>query len=181
MSDTAWRPSGTELPSPADDDGVREVLADTTTLALATAGPDGRPFGTPVFFAADDDLGLVFFSDPDTLHVQHVVGRPEASATVYPATGNWTEIRGLQVAGTVERIQPGDAWETAWAAYVGKFPFVADLRPIVDASWLLVLRPSWVRLIDNRRGFGFKCEWARGRAWAEAPWPAAVTEAGEQG
>ena len=37
MSDTAWRPSGTELPSPADDDGVREVLADTTTLALATA------------------------------------------------------------------------------------------------------------------------------------------------
>lgn len=179
MSDTDWRPSGTELPTPAADPGVLEVL-ETTTLALGTAGPGGTPFGTPVFFAADRDLALVFFSDPDTLHVQHLVGRPDASATIYPATGDWMEIRGLQVAGTVERILPGDGWERAWAAYVAKFPFVAELRPIVDASWLLALRPTWIRLIDNRRGFGFKCEWTRGPDWAEEPWPAAVEEPADQ-
>jgi uncharacterized protein YhbP (UPF0306 family) len=179
VSETDWRPTGTELPSPADDAGVLEVLA-TTTLTLGTAGPVGRPFGTPVFFAADPDLGLVFFSDPDTLHVQHVIGRPEASATIYPEIEDFMEIRGLQVAGTVERILPGDDWERAWGAYAAKFPFVAGLRPIVDAAWLMVLRPTWIRLIDNRRGFGFKAEWARGEAWEEEPWPAALDEEPDQ-
>ena len=67
----------------------------------------------------------------------------------------------------VERIEPGPAWEAAWAAYVRKFPFVAELRALIDASWLLALRPTWIRLIDNRRGFGFKREWLRGPEFDE--------------
>lgn len=167
MRELPWRPIAPAEGSPADELGVREVL-ESTTLSLSTAGPTGRPFATPVFFAADGDLGLVFFSDPDTLHVRHVIGRADAAAAIYPATGDWTEIRGLQVAGTVERIHPGESWELAWAAYVRKFPFVADLRPLVDASWLLILVPSWIRLIDNRRGFGFKREWLRGPDFDES-------------
>ena len=167
MRGSEWRPVGDAEGSPADEPGVLEVL-ETTTLSLATAGPGGRPFATPVFFAADDDLGLIFFSDPDSLHVRHVIGRTEAAGTIYPATGDWMEIRGLQIAGAVERIHPGHTWERAWEAYVRKFPFVADLRPIVDASWLLVLVPSWIRLTDNRRGFGFKREWVRGPDFDEA-------------
>jgi uncharacterized protein YhbP (UPF0306 family) len=155
-----WRPLGSAPPAPGDDPAVGEILQ-TSTLALSTAGAGGQPFATPVFFAADDDLGLVFFSDPDTLHVRHVVERAAAAATIYPETSDWLEIRGLQVAGVVERILPGDDWEASWAAYVRKFPFVANLRPLVDNSWLLVLVPSWLRLIDNRRGFGFKREWLR--------------------
>jgi uncharacterized protein YhbP (UPF0306 family) len=161
VTDREWRPAGSAPPTPADDPAVAEIL-ETTTLALATAGMAGRPFATPVFFAADDELGLVFFSDAATLHVRQVVEQPLAAATIYPSAGDWLEIRGLQVAGAVERIEPGPAWEAAWAAYVRKFPFVAGLRALVDASWLLVLRPTWIRLIDNRRGFGFKREWQRG-------------------
>lgn len=162
MSEPDWRAIEPADGRPEDEPAVVELLAETTTLALATASPGGRPFATPVFFAPDENLGLIFFSDPDTLHVQHVLERLQAAATIYPATGDWTQIRGLQVAGRVERILPGDAWEQAWDAYVRKFPFVADLRPLVDASWLLILVPSWIRLIDNRRGFGFKLEWTRG-------------------
>ena len=161
MSGLQWRPAGSGPPTPADDPEVAELLT-TSTLALATAGPSGHPFATPVFFAADDDLGLIFFSDPDTLHVRHLVGRPPVAATIYPETADWLEIRGLQVAGSVERILPGEGWERAWEGYVRKFPFVANLRPLVDSSWLLLLVPTWIRLIDNRRGFGFKREWLRG-------------------
>jgi uncharacterized protein YhbP (UPF0306 family) len=161
VSDGDWRPAGGAPPTPTDDPAVLEIL-ETSTLALSTAGPSGRPFVTPVFFAPGDDLGLVFFSDPGTLHVRHTLSRPEVAATIYPATSDWLEIRGLQLAGTVERIQPGEAWERAWRSYTLKFPFVAGLRPLIDSSWLLVLLPSWIRLIDNRRGFGFKREWLRG-------------------
>jgi uncharacterized protein YhbP (UPF0306 family) len=161
VTDLVWRPVGRAPASPADDEAVAEILA-TSTLTLSTAGPSGRPFATPVFFAAADDLALVFFSDPDTLHVRQAVEQPLAAAAIYPATGEWLEIRGLQVAGAVERILPGEAWERAWEAYVAKFPFVAALRPLVDSSWLLALVPTWIRLIDNRRGFGFKREWLRG-------------------
>jgi uncharacterized protein YhbP (UPF0306 family) len=161
VSGLRWRPAGNAPPTPADDPAVLEIL-ETSTLALATAGASGRPFATPVFFAADQDLGLVFFSDKDTLHVRQALEQPLTGATVYPVADDWLEIRGLQVAGAIERLQPGPAWEAAWAAYVRKFPFVEALRPLVDASWLLVLRPSWIRLIDNRRGFGFKREWLRG-------------------
>jgi hypothetical protein len=41
---------------------------------------------------------------------------------------------------------------------------VGGLREIVDQNWLLVLVPEWIRVVDNRRGFGFKREWRRGRA-----------------
>jgi uncharacterized protein YhbP (UPF0306 family) len=161
MTSFDWRPGAGAPAQPDDDPAVEEILS-TSTLALSTSGPTGRPFGTPVFFAATETLDLVFFSDPGTLHVRHAVERPEVAATIYPETGDWLEIRGLQVAGSVERILPGPDWERAWAAYVRKFTFVANLRPLVDSSWLLVLVPTWIRLIDNRRGFGFKREWLRG-------------------
>jgi uncharacterized protein YhbP (UPF0306 family) len=167
VTDGDWRPTGNAPPTPLDDPAVLEIL-ETSTLALATAGAGSPPFATPVFFAVDDDLGLVFFSDRETLHVRQAMEQPSAAAAIYPATSDWLEIRGLQVAGSVERIDAGPAWERAWTTYVRKFPFVSELRPLVEASWLLVLRASWVRLIDNRRGFGFKREWLRGPDFEEA-------------
>jgi uncharacterized protein YhbP (UPF0306 family) len=159
--------AGDPRASPYDDEGVADVLRGST-MSLATAGATGRPFSTPVFFAADEVVGLIFFSDADTLHVRHLLERSEASATVYPTVNEWLEIRGLQIAGTVERILPGEAWERAWQTYQAKFPFVADLRALIEVSWLLALVPTWIRLIDNRRAFGYKREWIRGPAFEKS-------------
>lgn len=88
------------------------------------------------------------------------MGHPGSSAAIYPDVVDWTEIRGLQFEGTIGRVPPGGEWERAWDSYSRKFPFVAGLREI-DQNWLLVLVPRWIRLVDNRRGFGFKREWRR--------------------
>jgi hypothetical protein len=37
--------------------------------------------------------------------------------------------------------------------------FITDLGDAVQHSEMLQLTPSWIRLIDNRRGFAFKQEW----------------------
>ncbi len=135
-------------------------LLSLSTMTLATTGADGDPHAAPVYFAADTDLTLYFFSAPDSQHGQDLRHNPRAAAAIYPECFGWEDIRGLQLRGLVMRLDRGPAWEAAWAVYVAKFPFVAALKVIVAMNELYAFRPRWIRLVDNRRGFGFKQEWA---------------------
>lgn len=126
-----------------------------------TAEAAGGPHAAPVFFAADAALQLVFFSGPASLHVRHALADPRVSAAIYPDVADWTQIHGLQLDGALRRIPPAPDWDRAWGIYLRKFPFAAELRAIVERSSLLIFVPTWVRLVDNRRGFGFRREWRR--------------------
>jgi len=140
-------------------------------MTLATTGPDGSPQAAAphcaaVYFAArplkDDDLQglrLYFFSDPDSQHGQDLRTDPRAAAALYPEVSSWQEIRGVQLRGTIYILPAGAALEAAWELYRAKFPFVNGLKAIVQRNALYVFSPTWVRLVDNRRGFGFKQEW----------------------
>ena len=131
-----------------------------STLTLATAGPDGLPHAAPVYFAARlEPLALYFFSDPDSQHGRDLAHNPQAAAAIYPQCFDWQELRGLQLRGSVLPLLPGSDWEAAWSAYRVKFPFVEKLREIVARNRFYVFTPTWMRLVDNRRGFGFKEEW----------------------
>ncbi|HSF81225.1 MAG TPA: pyridoxamine 5'-phosphate oxidase family protein [Anaerolineales bacterium] len=136
-----------------------------STLTLATCGLDGEPHAAPVYFAArlpvlvGKSPQLYFFSDPDSQHCLDVSANPRAAAACYPECQGWQDIRGLQMRGQVRLIEYGTEWEHAWACYTAKFPFVKTLRAIVARNALYVFVPHWIRLVDNRRGFGFKQEW----------------------
>jgi uncharacterized protein YhbP (UPF0306 family) len=80
---------------------------------------------------------------------------------VYPECQEWQDIRGLQLRGAIQRVDPGAAWERAWECYLAKFPFVSEFREVLALNQLYVFNPTWLRLVDNRRGFGFKQEWIR--------------------
>lgn len=134
-------------------------LLGVSTLALATADAQGRAHVAPVYFAADEDLRLYFFSDPESRHAQDLAANPQAAGAIYPQCFGWQEIRGLQLHGAVQRGPPGAEWEAAWACYSAKFPFVLELKQAVERTSLYVLRPHWIRLVDNRQGFGYKQEW----------------------
>ena len=41
-----------------------------------------------------------------------------------------------------------------------KFPFVDAFKVIVARNVLFAFQPGWIRLVDNRKGFGFKQEWS---------------------
>ena len=142
-----------------DLDSVRALLEETSTMVLATCMPDGAPRATPVYFAADDSLRLIFLSDPDSAHSRNLAASPRTSAAVYPEERNWRKLRGLQMTGQA-RILDGDEAEAARRAYARRFPFVAELASAMAASQIYAFSPTWVRLIDNRRGFGFQQEWS---------------------
>jgi uncharacterized protein YhbP (UPF0306 family) len=139
---------------------VQNLLQTVTTMTLATS--DGvHPHAAPVYFTASPDLDLYFFSDRDSLHSQQVRQNPLAAAAIYPACQGWQDIRGLQIHGEICLVESPATWESAWRLYREKFPFVRALKTIVAQNQMYVLTPTWIRLVDNAQGFGFKQEYGK--------------------
>ncbi len=144
-------------------------LLKLSAMALSTAGPDGLPHAAPVYFAAQGALTdvetailqvrLIYFSAGDSRHAQDTRRAGLAAAAIYPQVGDYLTIHGLQLHGTVRELPSGPEWDAAWEVYRTKFPFTAGLRMIVEHNGLFIFSPTWARLIDNRRGFGFKRTW----------------------
>lgn len=137
---------------------VLALLAETYTLTLSTIDSDGSPRATPVFFAFDDQATLIFLSERDAPHSLNLERQPSIAAALYPEVSDWRELRGLQIKGLASEV-PASAQTAALAVYAGRFPFVGDLEGVVSQSQVYRLQPKWVRLIDNRQGFGTKHEW----------------------
>jgi uncharacterized protein YhbP (UPF0306 family) len=142
-----------------DLDPIRALLEETTTMVLATRMPDGTPRSTPLYFAPDKDLRLIFLSDPDSAHSRNLAASQHASAAMYPEERDWRRLRGVQMTGHA-RVLDGSEAEAARHTYARRFPFVAELATAMAASRIYAFTPSWVRLTDNRRGFGFQQEWS---------------------
>ena len=130
-------------------------------MTLATANAAGEAHAAPVYFAARQSptLELYFFSASDSRHAQDLAASLYAAAAIYPETVGWRDIRGLQMHGMVHQLEAGAAWEAAWQVYLEKFPFTGNMKAIIAQNVLYALHPSWVRLVDNHQGFGFKQEW----------------------
>jgi uncharacterized protein YhbP (UPF0306 family) len=134
-------------------------LLDLSSMTLATVGLDGIAHAATVFVAFDRNLNGFFFSENHTRHSRDIRENPRVAVSIYPQCQDWREIRGLQMHGQVSPVKQGTDWESGWKLYSQKFPFVANLKAIVLKNSLYVFTPNWIRLVDNRLGFGYKKEW----------------------
>lgn len=142
---------------------LADFLAAHNTLCLATVGPEGRPHAAAVFYAAGPDLTLYFLSDPTTRHAQHIGTGAWVAATIEANNQDWRSIRGLQIHGLAAPCA-GDEVIVARRIYGERFPFIASAQTLAVAlarARYYRLVPSWIRLIDNTRGFGHKEEWGQ--------------------
>lgn len=140
-----------------------EALLGLNTMTIATVSRDGDPHAAAVYFAGDDQLNLFFFSGKQSQHSKDMTHQPRAAVTVYPECFGWQDIHGLQLRGVITPIREQSDWQPAWELYQVKFPFVSNLRDIVARNELHKFSPDWIRLVDNRRGFGYKEEWIADR------------------
>lgn len=156
----------TDLPALPDDlRPVLQAFLDAhSTLALATAGDqDGRPQVAPLFFASDEDFNLYWISSPDSRHSTNLADWDVAEAAVFTQTWEWTGIKGVQFAGTATTVTGDEERDRALRLYRDKFPFVNErFEDVIANSVLYVLRPTWLRWLDNERHFGYKQEFSLG-------------------
>lgn len=145
-------------PTIPQDPVVTELLAQEQ-LSLATCGDGGEPHCATLYFAAGSDLRLYFFSHAESQHACDLAMDPRAAVSISAVAQAWQDIHGLQLRGEARPVAGGAEAKHAWDLYRAKFPFVAELEAEVRRNTLYVFSPRWMRLVDNRRGFGYKMEW----------------------
>jgi hypothetical protein len=69
-----------------NDDIARSVLDGSSYVVLATAGQDGTPWASPVWYALQDYRALYWVSHPEARHSQNIATRPRIAMVVFDST-----------------------------------------------------------------------------------------------
>ena len=136
-------------------------LGTSRTAALATVDERGQPHAANVQYCTDEALRMYWVSSPDAEHSRHVARTGRAAVAVYAHDDRVEQIHGVQLHGSVEAVEGEAEWNRVFELYTAKFAFLQampQLRREIERQRFYALTPTWLRWIDNRRGFGFKAE-----------------------
>lgn len=144
---------------------VLDYLRAHRVMTVATIGPEG-PAAAAVFYASEG-LDFCFLSAPDARHSRNLRAEPRVAVTIQEDYADWRGIRGVQLIADARELA-GEEESAARALYAAKFPGILDGQPegsgipraLAKIRWY-GLRATWVRFIDNSRGFGHREEWSR--------------------
>ncbi len=125
-------------------------------LTLATSG-DNKPYCCTCFYAYIAEKNLfIFTSEYDTQHIRLALKQPAVAGNIALETRIVGKIRGIQFTGKITEMKDNDLTE-ARKAYLRKFPYV---RPFLKDTPFWGLTPDFIKLTDNRLGFGTKLIWS---------------------
>lgn len=137
------------------DPRILKFISEHHILNLAVSR-DNQPYCATCYYAyMPEQNRFIFTSDHDTRHVKDVVeGRNyHAAGTIALETRIVGKIRGIQFTGLLEELS-GEPLKEGRSAYLKAFPF-ARLIPL----HLWSLTPDFIKMTDNRLGFGKKLIW----------------------
>ena len=137
---------------------MRALLEASPTLVLATADHGARGWATPLFYVSDRGLRLYWLSDAAVRHSREAASDHEVGVAIFSPAASWRRILGVQFVGRVSRVRDAAARARQLGRYRRKYELGTELDSLLARSNMYVFRPSWLRLIDNARGLGFKVE-----------------------
>ncbi len=133
---------------------IHQLLREHDILSIATVRPDGFPQATTVVYA-NDGLTLYFACDRGSQKVRNVARCGKVSLTIDRAYDDWSQIRGLSMAGWAAVVDDPAEERRAWRLLGAKFAALDGLSPEERADTAIVrVRPKVISVIDYRRGFG---------------------------
>ncbi len=134
---------------------IIDFIGEHHILTLAVTTDDG-PWCATCFYAwLPERNRFVFTSDPRTRHIREAEkeGRYRVSGAIALETRMTGKIRGIQFSGVMEKVRKEDL-RTVKQAYIKAFPVARFSR-----LHLWELAPGYIKMTDNRLGFGKKLIW----------------------
>jgi uncharacterized protein YhbP (UPF0306 family) len=134
---------------------ITDFIKKHHVLTLSTSY-EGLPWVANCFYAyMEAENALVFTSDNNTKHIRDLEEGNIVAASIVLETSVVGKIQGIQMRGRLS--EPGEEMlKTARLAYLKRFPFAALME-----TTLWVLEVEYVKMTDNRLGFGKKVIWGR--------------------
>jgi len=137
------------------EERIRKFFRRHHVLTIATS-TDAGPWCANCFYVyLEEENALVFTSDPETRHGKEFLANKLVAGSVVLETRIIGMISGIQFRGIVSEPE-GDLAATARKAYLRRFP----VAMLMDTH-LWVVRLTYIKMTDNRLGFGKKIIWER--------------------
>lgn len=135
------------------DSRIIKFLRKHHVLTIATT-VENEPWCANCFYAfLEEENLLVFTTDADTRHGKEFIINPLVAGSVVLETMVIGRIRGIQFQGIVSEPD-GELLTKAKWAYLKKFP-----PAVLMDTHLWVVKPTLIKMTDNRLGFGKKLLW----------------------
>lgn len=134
---------------------ISEFLHKHHVLTLATCS-ENLPWCANCFYVwLDKEAAFVFTSDEKTKHIQDLSEGNSVAGSVVLETETIGKIRGIQFTGKLF-IPEGELSKKSKSIYLKKFPYAVLMKTKI---W--VLEVDYIKMTDNRLGFGKKLIWDR--------------------
>jgi uncharacterized protein len=135
------------------DSRIIKFLRKHHVLTIATT-VENEPWCANCFYAyLEEENLLVFTTDADTRHGKEFIKNPLVAGSVVLETMVIGRIRGIQFQGIVSEPEGEMLTKAKWA-YLKKFP-----PAVLMDTHLWVVKPTLIKMTDNRLGFGKKLLW----------------------
>lgn len=136
------------------DSRITKFFRKHHVLTIATS-VGNEPWCANCFYVyLEEENALVFTTGTDTRHGKEFTENPVVAGSVVLETMIIGKIRGIQFQGTVSE-PVGELFEKAKSIYLKRFPVAA----LMDTR-LWVVKLTFIKMTDNRLGFGKKLIWA---------------------
>ena len=83
---------------------ARRLIDSSSYLTLGTADAGGRPWVSPVWYAAAGYTELLWVSSPDARHSRHLAARPEAGIVIFDSRAALGEAQAVYMTAVAEEL-----------------------------------------------------------------------------
>ena len=139
------------LPSP-----IISFIKKHHVLTLSTCGNDGVWVSHCFYVFDEEKTRLIIISDLETKHAQHMLVNPTVAVGIALETRIVAKIQGLQIKAKAHLVSEAELHQVK-KLYLLRFPYAALQHN--PAFWSLDL--VYVKMTDNRFGFGKKLIWEK--------------------
>lgn len=137
------------------DEKFTTFINEHHVLTLATC-VNNQPYCCNCFYAYSEELNaFVVKTNDNTRHNEEISQNSNVAASIVLETREIGKIRGLQITGKAIYYS-GEMLSQAKKTYLKQFPYA-----IASPGEYLAIEPHYMKLTDNRFGFGKKLHWEK--------------------